>query len=166
MKRFLKTLFLYSTSYNYSNLSRLFIRLFVGVMFLQFGIRQIITFQDVVNTMPMVFGMSSHTALIVMIALEIGCSLMIMLGFLTRIATIPAMFSLLVAVDRLLSNVPLDLPSDLGITQPVYLPIMFIGIFTYLLLAGPGKISLDYLISLHLINRSNEYDEDEKLKSA
>ena len=28
-------------------------------------------------------------------------------------------------------------------------PVMFIGIFIYMLLAGPGKISLDYIIAAH-----------------
>ena len=32
--------------------------------------------------------------------------------------------------------------------QPGY-PLMFIGIFIYMLLAGPGKISLDYIIAAH-----------------
>lgn len=166
MKHFLKELFMYSTSYTYSNLSRLFIRLFVGVMFLQFGIRQILIFDEVVKNFPMVFGMSSHATLVTMIVFELGCSIMIMLGFLTRIATVPAIVALLVAVYRLLPVIPLDLPVNLGVTQPVYLPIMFIGIFLYILLAGPGKISLDYLISLHLINRNSEFEDDEKLKSA
>jgi len=47
-------------------------------------------------------------------------------------------------------------------TQPGYLPIMFIGIFLFILLAGPGKISLDYFISLFIINRQGK-DEQEEL---
>lgn len=40
-------------------------------------------------------------------------------------------------------------------TDPGYLPIMFIGIYFYMLLAGPGKISLDYFFSLFLIETTN-----------
>ena len=47
--------------------------------------------------------------------------------------------------------------------QPGYLPIMFIGIYLFILLAGPGKISLDYLISLFIISREGR-DEKEELE--
>lgn len=47
-------------------------------------------------------------------------------------------------------------------TQPGYLPIMFIGIYLFTLLAGPGKISLDYFISLFIIGRQGK-DEKEAL---
>lgn len=165
MMQFVKNMFMYGTTYTYTNLSRLFIRLFVGVMFLQFGIRQIVNFDAVAHNFSMVYGMSSETTLIVMICIEIGCSAFIMLGFLTRLATLPALFSMLIAVDRLTVD-KVVLPEALGVTDPVFLPIMFIGIFIYILLAGPGKVSLDYLISLHLINRSKNFEDDEILKEA
>ena len=47
--------------------------------------------------------------------------------------------------------------------MPVYLPIMFIGIYIYMLIAGPGKISLDYFISLYIINLRGK-DEEEELE--
>jgi len=48
-------------------------------------------------------------------------------------------------------------------TDPGYLPIMFIGIYIWMLIAGPGKISLDYFISLYIINRRGK-DEEEELE--
>jgi len=33
---------------------------------------------------------------------------------------------------------------------------MFIGIFVYMLLAGPGKISLDYIIAAHFTESAND----------
>ena len=38
---------------------------------------------------------------------------------------------------------------------------MFIGIYLYILLAGPGKISLDYFISLFLISRQGKSGDEE-----
>ena len=36
-------------------------------------------------------------------------------------------------------------------------PLMFMGIFVFMMLAGPGKVSLDYIIALHLTpDRSDE----------
>ena len=55
---------MHSAGYTYSNLSRLFMRLFVGIMFLQFGIRQILAFNAYAPTFPAVLGMSSTTTLI------------------------------------------------------------------------------------------------------
>ena len=38
---------------------------------------------------------------------------------------------------------------------------MFIGIYIYMLIAGPGKISVDYLLSLYLINTLGKNEEEE-----
>ena len=48
MTGFFKNLFLYSVGHTYSNLSRLFLRLFAGVMFLQLCIRQMLNFDSLV----------------------------------------------------------------------------------------------------------------------
>lgn len=60
------------------------------------------------------------------------------------------------------------LPASMSIcgldsTDPGYLPIMFIGIYCFILLAGPGKISLDYMLSLHLLNKKGG-DEKKELE--
>ena len=44
-----------------------------------------------------------------------------------------------------------------------FLPIMFLGIYFFILLVGPGKISVDYFLSLHLIH-SDDKSEDEELE--
>lgn len=97
-----------------------------------------------------------------MIVIEIVCSLFIMVGFLTRIAVVPPALSMMAAeyyiLHNLLPNVSVYGLSD---TQPGYLPIMFIGIYLYILLAGPGKISLDYFISLFLISRQGKSGDEE-----
>ena len=58
----------------------------------------------------------------------------------------------------MLPNLPVY---GLDSTDPGYLPIMFIGIYIYLLIAGPGKISLDYFISLYIISQKGKYEEEE-----
>ena len=156
---------MHSAGYTYSNLSRLFMRLFVGIMFLQFGIRQILAFNAYAPTFPAVLGMSSTTTLIAMIVIEVVCSTFIMLGFLTRISVLPAIVSMVLAEHYLLTKVVSD-PTMIDYMQPGYIPIFFIGVFFYLLLSGPGKISLDYLISLHLINNNKTNDDDDTRKEA
>ena len=41
MSNILKTIYIRTTGYSYTNLGRLFLRLFVGIMLMQFGIRQL-----------------------------------------------------------------------------------------------------------------------------
>ena len=88
----LSRLFLRFTGYTYSNMARLFLRLFVGVMFMQFGIRHLVNFTELCADFPTVLGISSEASLILMIIIELVCSLLIMAGFLTRLATIPPMY--------------------------------------------------------------------------
>jgi len=160
----LSRIYLRFTGYTYSNMARLFMRLFVGIMFMQFGIRHLMNFTQLSTDFPTVCGLSSVTCLSIMIIVEIVCSLFIMIGFLTRLSTIPPIASMIAAeyyiVHDLLPHTSLY---GLDSTQPGYLPIMFIGIYLFLLLAGPGKISLDYFISIFIISRQGR-DEKEELE--
>lgn len=157
-------LFLRFTGYTYSNMARLFLRLFVGVMFMQFGIRHLVHYSELAPTFPTMLGMSSSACLIIMIIIEVLCSLFIMVGFMTRLSTLPPIFSMIAAEYYILHDlVPQTSIYGLDSVQPGYLPIMFIGIYLFILLAGPGKISLDYFISLFIISRQGR-DEQEELE--
>lgn len=159
MKRFFESLFLCGTGYTYSNMARLFIRLFVGVMLLQFGIRHLINFSVLRTTFPQVLGMGSEAALIVMICIEVICSLCIMVGFLTRLSLIPPFVAMIIAEYHILHDLmPDTYIYTISSTQPGYLPLMFIGIYLFLALAGPGKISLDYFISLYIVSTRGKDD--------
>lgn len=46
--------------------------------------------------------------------------------------------------------------------QMGYLPMMFIGIFIFMMLAGPGKISLDYIISVNLTSVDEKGEAEAK----
>ncbi len=116
MTGFFKNLFLYSAGHTYSNLSRLFLRLFTGIMFLQLCVRQMLNFDAI-------------------------------LGFLTRLAVLFPLCLMLFAENLVMSS-PNTATDQFFNFQPGY-PLMFIGIFIYILLAGPGKISLDYIIAAH-----------------
>lgn len=157
-------IYLRTTGYTYSNLARLFMRLFVGIMFMQFGIRHLVNFQQMKTDFPTVIGLDSETCLILMICIELICSLFIMIGFLTRLSTIPPIITMVFAeyyiAHDLLPRTPFYY---IDATQPGYLPIMFIGIYLFMLLAGPGKISLDYFISLYII-KVRGHNEEEALE--
>ena len=74
-----------------------------------------------------------------------------------RIALIPSLV-LMVCITVMLMGHGADPASQVFIFKPGY-PVMFCGIFIYMLLAGPGKISVDYVIATLLLDRSKEDDE-------
>lgn len=163
LKELFKTIYIRMAGYSYTNMARLFLRLFIGIMLIQFGVRQIAHFHEGLYTFPEVLGMSSETGLIVFIAIEMICSIFIMFGFLTRLMIIPPFLAMIVAEAYLLSERLHEAPYLLTWQSQGYLPIMFMGIFFFLLLAGPGKISIDYFLSLYLIHSDNK-SEDEELE--
>ena len=107
-----------------------------------------------------VMGMSGEATLVLMIMIEIGCSALIMLGLFSRLAVLPPLAAMLVAENFILTKVVDVSPEMLFSLQPGYVPILFIGIFIYMLLAGPGKISLDYLISIKLFGHDRQAEDE------
>ncbi len=127
---------------------------------MQFGIRQIARFYDTQHVFPSVFGMDSETSLIIMICIEVICSLFIMVGFLTRLMIIPPFVAMIAAEYHLLHNYVDKASYLLDWQQQGYLPIMFLGIYFFLILVGPGKISVDYFLSLHIIHTENKSEAE------
>lgn len=154
MTSFFKNLFLYSVGHTYSNLSRLFLRLFTGIMFLQLCIRQMLNFDQIVPTFEGFLGMSPEASMTFLVVVELLCAALIMLGLLTRFAVLFPLGLMLVAENIIMAS-PTSVSNQLFNFQPGY-PVMFIGIFVFLLLAGPGKISLDYIIAAHFTENSVE----------
>ena len=158
--KFIKRYYIRTTGYSYTNLGRLFLRLFVGVMLMQFGIRQIVNFDELAPAFPAVLGMGSEASLTAMVVIETVCSFFIMLGFCTRIMIVPPLVAFCVAEYYVLHDYVVEAAYTLSWTQQGYLPIMFLGIYFFLLLVGPGKISVDYFLSLHIIHSDNKSESE------
>lgn len=148
------------TGHSYTNLGRLFLRLFIGIMMLSFCIKQIAHFYEQYTVFPDIIGMGSETSLIVMTAIEGICSLFIMAGFCTRLMILPPFISMLIAEIYLVKEKLSVVPYLLAWQQDDYLPMMFLGIFFFLLLVGPGKISVDYFLSLHILHTKDKNEEE------
>ena len=145
------------TGYSFTHMGRLFLRLFVGLMLAQFGIRQLHVSPDASclssNLPVMACGLSEWLVIIV----EIICSFFIMIGLFTRLMIIPPFILMIVSCHQIFTQY--------GFTSyfSIYLmalPFLFMGIYMFLILVGPGKISLDYFYSLYLINRHQDKEED------
>lgn len=159
MTNIFKHIYIRTTGYSYTHMGRLFLRLFVGVMMMQFGLRQLFDFNAAAQHFPAVLGMTSEDSMIVMIVIEIFCSLCIMLGFMTRMMVIPPFLSMIFAEHYLLSNIS-EATYQISWQQAGYLPVMFMGIYFFILLVGPGKISVDYFLSLHFIHSDNQSEAE------
>ena len=157
--KFIKKYYIRTTGYSYTNMGRLFLRLFVGVMLMQFGIRQLIHADEAVLSFPSVLGMSSETGLYVMAIMGIVCSFFIMIGFLTRMMSLFPLLAMAVAETYLLTN-HTSATYMLSWDQAGYLPMMFIGIYFFIILVGPGKISVDYFLSLYIIHSANHSESE------
>lgn len=160
MMNSLKKIYIRTTGYSYTNMGRLFLRLFVGLMMMQFGIRQLNNFADAAAMFPSLFGIDPEALLIIMIVIEIGCSLFIMAGFITRIMVLPPFIAMIFAEYYILHDLVREASYTLSWSQQGYVPVMFLGIYFFLILVGPGKISVDYFLSLHFIH-SNDHSESE-----
>ena len=159
MTNIFKQLYIRSAGYSYTNLGRMFLRLFVGVMLMQFGLRQWVHFDEELILFPTILGISPEILMPIMIIIEILCSLCIMVGFCTRLMVVPPFLAMLIAECYLLSDTYMA-SYLISWSQPAYLPMMFMGIYFFIFLVGPGKISVDYFLSLHFIHTDNQSETE------
>lgn len=154
-----KKIYIRTTGYSYTNMGRLFLRLFVGIMMMQFGVRQLMNYDQTLAAFPDFLGLPVDAMLPIMIIIEIGCSFFIMCGFLTRLMSLFPLLAMVCAEAYLLGA---DSTSSYLLTwnQSAYLPVMFIGIYFFIILVGPGKISVDYFLSLHFIHSDNHSEAE------
>ncbi|WP_071133658.1 DoxX family protein [Millionella massiliensis] len=120
----------------YANLALLLLRLFVGGMMLTHGVAKIQNFEALRAAFPDPIGWGAGISLVMIILVEVGCSLLVLAGLMTRFATLPLIFSMIMAIS---------VHPDMSLAS-IELPMLYAGLFLVILVAGPGKCSVDYLI--------------------
>lgn len=123
-------------SERYANLALLILRLFVGGMMLTHGIAKLENYTAFREGFPDPIGWGAGLSLVMIILVEVGCSLMIVTGLLTRFAVIPLVFAMIMAMTT---------HADMSVSG-VELPLLYLGMYVVIFIAGPGKCSIDYLI--------------------
>jgi putative oxidoreductase len=126
-------------SANYSegafNFAMLLTRLVFGIMMIaNHGLPKLTGFAEKQNTFYNFLGIGSRFSLILNIFAELFCSMFIILGLFTRIASIPLIIAMCVAIFGANAGQPL-LKSELA--------FLYLTAFTAILFVGPGKISVD-----------------------
>ncbi len=86
---------------------------------------------------PAVLGMTSELSLALTVFAEVFCSILLLVGFGTRLAAIPLIITMLVAVLYIHAADPFA-KQELG--------IHYLLVYVLLLITGSGRYSIDYLL--------------------
>lgn len=113
----------------------LVLRVGIGVLMLVHGIAKIQGFSEMSKAFPDPIGLGSQLSLILAIGAEVGCSLLLIAGVATRLATIPLAFTMLVALLVVHKADP---------WQAKELAAAYLLVYVSLLLTGPGRFSFDH----------------------
>ena len=133
-----------SPNQRFLSLGLLFLRVLVGITMLTHGLAKLTSFSELSSTFPDPIGLGGTLSLVMIICAEVGCSIFLIVGAFTRLATIPLIFSMLVVILIVHGNDPFQVKE---------LPLLYLGVYIFLFFTGAGKISLDSIL-LKKINTS------------
>lgn len=102
------------------------------------GLPKLTSFSEKADTWADPIGLGPTVSLALAVAAELGCSLLVMLGFKTRMSVIPLIFTMVVAAFIVHAEDPF---------QKKELALLYLGAFIVILEAGPGRFSVDGLFS-------------------
>jgi len=138
MMELLKNIFGISQGAATIDVALLVLRVAIGILMLNHGIPKI---RKLLSPEPIqffsTFGLSEKNSLIAAAFVEVFFSTLLILGLGTRLAVIPLLLTMVTAAFHTLKSFPFDKKE---------VPVLFLLIYTAILLSGSGKFSLDYLI--------------------
>lgn len=122
----------------FQDLGLLLVRLLSGGMMLTHGIPKI---DRLVGEGPIQFadpfGLGPEISLVIVLFAEVACSILVMIGLKTRLATLPLMFTMLVAAFYIHGADPFGEKE---------LPLLFFTVFGTILISGAGRYSVDWVM--------------------
>ena len=119
----------------YNDLAILFARLSFGLtMAVSHGYPKLINYNTQKASFPDPIGIGSSTSLLLVIFTEFFCSILIMLGYKTRVSCLFLISTMLVAAFIINAGGPWN---------KIEFPLLYAFGFTFIFIAGGGKISLD-----------------------
>ena len=136
----IKQLFSVNNATVSTDVALLLLRVGFGVLMLTHGIPkfQMLFSGEPVQFLPL-FGLSATASMALAATAEVGGSLLLIFGLGTRLAVIPLIFTMLVAVFVAHASDPL------AVKEPA---IHFLIVYFALLFAGSGRYSIDKLLKL------------------
>jgi putative oxidoreductase len=98
------------------------------------GWQKLSGFSELADKFPDPIGMGSSLSLVMAIAAEVGCSLLLIAGLGTRLAAVPLAFTMLVALFVVHGSDP---------WQKKELAACYLAVYATLMLTGAGRFSVD-----------------------
>lgn len=123
------------------------IRIFFGLLLMNHGVQKWGNYQDLSSTFPDPLGLGSHLSLILAIFAEVACSIGFILGLFYRLALIPMILTVGIAFFVIHGG-------DAFAAKELALIYLFVFILMYII--GPGRYSLDRILSREFIPRPEE----------
>ena len=134
----MKKLFSVQHNHNAVDAGILLLRVGIAALMLTHGLPKLATlFSGDPIQFASVMGMSPSLSLILAVFAEVLCSILILIGFGTRLATIPLIITMLVAVFMIHAGDPFA-RQEMG--------LHYILVYLFLLIRGSGRYSVDRLI--------------------
>ena len=115
----------------------LLLRIFIGLLMITHGWGKLSNFEAFSGGFPDPIGIGSKLSLMLAIGAEFFASIFLILGLLTRLSAVPLAFTMGVAFFVVHAADPF---------QTKELALVYLGVYIYLFLVGPGKYSLDRML--------------------
>ena len=130
---------LFSTKYSAGAFSAamLVLRLVSGGLMMNHGYDKLVHFAQYKGKFMNLLGMGQTTTLVLAIFAEFFCALFIVLGLFTRLAAIPLIITMCVALFK---------AHNANFFGDGEMATLYLGAFITLLLVGPGRVSIDSMI--------------------
>ena len=131
---------LFSTRYNAGshNIGLLFLRLGVGILMANHGYDKLVHFSEYQPQFMDFMGLGKGLSLGLTVFAELFCSVLLIIGLFTRLATIPLIILTLVIIFK---------ASNADIFGKAEIATLYLTVYTALLFTGAGRWSIDNMIS-------------------
>jgi len=143
----MKKIFSTNNNANTTDIALLIARIGIAALMLTHGLPKLgMLFSGGPVQFPPVLGMSAELSLALTVFAEVFCSILILVGFATRLATLPLIVTMLVAALMVHAADPFSVKE---------VAVQYLLAYVVLLFAGSGRYSIDHL--LHRKNSSADY---------
>ena len=119
------------------NMAMLLLRLTAGILMMHHGYDKLIHFSEYKDSFMNFLGIGSTASLALVVFAEFFCSLFLVIGLFTRLATIPLIINMCVILFKVNEGNVFDKYEEV----PLYLVAYLV-----LLILGPGRVSVDNMI--------------------
>lgn len=129
-----------------TDVAALLLRLIFGGLFVYHGYPKLTSFNEMLPQFPDIIGIGAKLSLILVIFAEFFCGLLVIVGFLTRLAVIPIFITMVVAFFIAHGKDGFNVKE---------LAFVFLILSLVIFVLGSGKYSMDKLIFKNRNEKSN-----------